>query len=811
MFAPHFVRTEARRPFLERTRATGLRLLASAVLTALFACRGGEWADTMVEATAPGDASNAVADTGEAASMADGATTPDAGSESSHDGDAEDALGSPEDATADAEPTDGERDGASDAGIDAATDAVADGQSDSATDASPGGQGDSGTDASPAFDAGPAPTGELTLRAGVRGGLGNADGTKSEARFAGAYQLAADALGNVFVADKLNCTLRKVTPQGVVTTLAGQPGDCVALDGAGAVARFRDPRGVAVGKDGTVYVIDGFSLRTVSAAGVVTTWVGDPSVGGLKDAVGSAARFGDPYSIALDSDGNVFVADPVARAVRRVDPAGAVTTFAGVLGAPGCTNGTGSGARFDLPAGIATDSAGNVYVGDESCYTIRKIDPSGVVTDVAGTPGNHDNVDGTGAAAHFGWVTGLAATETGVLFVADASHHTIRRVSSAGETTTIAGLADETGVSDGVGPLARFNQPTDITLLPSGDLMVADTINRTLRLVTTSGAVSTFAGLPSGAGSADGVGAGAQFRMPAGRPAFDPSGNLVVPDSANHTIRLVSAGGVVTTIAGTAGQPGNADGSGSAARFRHPGAVAVDVAGNIFVADTGNHLIRRIAPNADVSTVAGSRITSGTNDGTGQDAEFNFPSSITISGSGILFIADSGNGTIRRIDAGAVVSTVAGSPGARGYSDGFGNAATFTFPLGVAIGPLGDLFIIDGHALRKLDSTGGVTTLAGAPAIPGSADGIGADARLNFPEHLAVAPSGTIFLADSWNCTVRRFANGALSTVVGVPGRCGVKLGALPAELNEVVGIAVSPSGGLVLASENALLDVTFK
>ncbi|MFO0670739.1 MAG: hypothetical protein U0235_14095 [Polyangiaceae bacterium] len=648
-------------------------------------------------------------------------------------------------------------------------------------------------------------TGQLLLRAGSRGGLGTADGLGADARFSSPYQVAADANGNVFVVE--NCMIRRVTPQGDVTTIAGQASACVAVDGTGAAARFYAPKGIAVATDGTLFVVDGFSVRTVSPSGLVSTWVGDPTKGGRADGIGTAARFTDPRSIALDSHGNVFVAD--FWSVRRVDPTGEVTTFAGAA-SPGCTDGVGALARIGYADGIATDANGNVYLGDTVCHTLVKIDSAGGAKAFVGTPGYGTSDDGNGSNAHFGALSGVAVTATGDVYVADESHHNIRRVTASRDVTTIAGVADSPGAADGAGTTARFNQPWGVTSLPTGGLVVTDQVNRTLRFVTASGDVTTLAGLASGAGSADGVGAAARFRMPSGQPSADSAGNVVVPDAANHTIRRVTPAGVVTTLAGAAEQSGNQDGVAGAARFTQPRALTVDAVGNIFIADSGNHLIRKLTPGGDVSTVAGSRATYGAADGAGSDAQFYFPAGIAVDESGVLFVADMMNATIRRIDTGGVVTTIAGSPGVFGHADGFGNAATFSYPSGLAIGPGGELLVVDSGngTIRKVGLDGQVVTIAGAPGVRGHEDGLGADARFNYPVQIAATSSGALFIADSWNCTVRRFLGGVLSTVVGVPGQCGVRLGPLPARLNEVVGVTVLPSGGLAVVSENALVDV---
>ena len=282
-----------------------------------------------------------------------------------------------------------------------------------------------------------------TTLAGQPGGQGNADGTGSAARFNCPVGVAVDSAGNVFVADYDNYTIRKVTPAGVVTTLAGSAGNGGSADGTGSAARFNQPSGVAVDSAGNVFVADtdNHTIRKVTPAGVVTTLAGSAGASGSTDGTGSAARFDDPEGVAVDSAGNVFVADTDNHTIRKVTPAGVVTTLAGSAGASGSTDGTGSAARFYYPVGVAVDSAGNVFVADTGNHTIRKVTPAGVVTTLAGSAGNSGSADGTGSAARFNDPEGVAVDSAGNVFVADCFNNTIRKVTSAGVVTTLAGSA----------------------------------------------------------------------------------------------------------------------------------------------------------------------------------------------------------------------------------------------------------------------------------------------------------------------------------------------------------------------------------
>jgi NHL repeat-containing protein len=290
------------------------------------------------------------------------------------------------------------------------------------------------------------------------GGSGGADGVGAAARFNLPQGVATDSAGNVYVADSFNNLIRKITPAGVVTTLAGS-GNPGSTDAIGAAAGFNFPIGVATDGAGNVYVGDtgNFTIRKITAAGVVTTLAGtapgdNGGGGGSADGTGAAARFGSPRGVATDSAGNVYVADYGVSTIRKVTPAGVVTTFAGTASLSGSTDATGAAASFASPLGVATDSADNVYVADSGNSTIRKITPAGVVTTLAGTAGVPGSTDATGAAASFASPLGVATDSAGNVYVADTNNGTIRKITPAGAVSTVVGVAGQAGFAPGALP-----------------------------------------------------------------------------------------------------------------------------------------------------------------------------------------------------------------------------------------------------------------------------------------------------------------------------------------------------------------------
>jgi sugar lactone lactonase YvrE len=330
-----------------------------------------------------------------------------------------------------------------------------------------------------------------------------------------------------------------------------------------------------------------------AAKAMVTTFAGS-GVMGSNDGIGTAASFNSPGRLAVDALGNVYVPDSGNNLIRKITPAGIVTTLAG-SGAPGNKDGTGTAASFNNPGGVAVDKSGNVYVADSRNNLIRKITPGGVVTTLAGD-GSYNSANGMGAAASFAFPTDVSVDAAGNVYVADASNNMIRKVTPTGLVTTYAGSGSPDRPVFGNGPAyaAAFEFPDSVIVDAVGNVYVTDALNNSIREVTAAGIVTSLAGDIYGkSGSADGAGAAATFLAP-NAVAVDTSGNVYVVDSGNRLIRKIDARGMVTTIAGN---PSNSDidGIGIAASFRNPAGIALDSAGNIYISDSESHLIRKIS------------------------------------------------------------------------------------------------------------------------------------------------------------------------------------------------------------------------
>ena len=598
--------------------------------------------------------------------------------------------------------------------------------------------------------------GKLTLLAGNVGGVGSRDGTGSAALFNLPYGAVIDASGNTYVTDKNNHTVRKITPDGVVTTIAGQAGRQGSTDGAGtSEALFNNPRGLTIDGAGNIYVADeaNNAIRRIAADGSVTTLT-------------IAGAFSHPSGVALIGT-DLYVADAFNNRIRKVDLAASntVTTFSG--GVAGYLDSTVALSTYNQPFGIAADAANKVlYVADNTNNVVRKIDLTGdAVTTVAGVagPAFFGSVDGSLAVARLRSVFGVAySAANNALYLADSGNHAIRKVdlsqltTSSTYITTFAGLMGSSGAVGGALLTARFNLPSMVAVNQSGDrLVVVNFGSNTIDDVDVlNQRVVVFAGSSAARGWHDGAADGSLFNSPQGL-AVDSQQRIYVADNSNDVIRVVDLVKVrtdpayVTTLAGTPGVAGTTNGPAATAQFNQPDGVAVDaVSGAVYVADSANNVVRKIS-GGQVTTIVDA------------GALLNKPRGVVVDASGNVYVASSGNHRIYMINSGGTYTLVAGT-GAAGFVEGpggTGSAAQFSTPVGLSLDAANKLLYVadrDNNAIRKIDVTNPaaatVSTLAGGGA-PGSLDGNGSAGRFSGPLHVVV--DGTATLGSPDQCTSR--------------------------------------------------------
>ena len=694
----------------------------------------------------------------------------------------------------------------------------------------------------------------------IAGGAVGDNGPAIEARLDAPKKVAVDAAGNLYIADRSNHRIRRVDPSGTITTIAGTGESGFSGDGGPAVAaRLNFPEGVATDGAGNLYIADSWNhrIRRVDSSGTITTVAGRVGSGFSGDggpAVAAWLRL--PYGITVDTAGNLYIVDTDNHRIRRMDPSGTITTFAG-MGVSGFSgdNGPAVQAALRRPSGVAVDGVGNLYIADLGNHRIRRVDPSRVITTIAGTGEYGFRGDGGPALeARLASPRGLAVDAAGNLYVADWGNHRIRILTRTRAPTTPpqpTGLTatavssskinltwqdnshNETGfrVQRRLGGSGDWVQvgttAANVTTFSDAGLSPATTyhfrvqaFNATASSTFSNEAVATTLerGQPDADWKIDTIAGGAvgdngpaiEARLHAPKKvAVDAAGNLYIADRSNHRIRRVDPSGTITTVAGTGESGFSGDGDPAvAAQLNIPEGVAVDGAGNLYIADSENHRIRRVDPSGTITTIAGTGESGFSGDnGPAVQAALRRHSDVAVDGAGNLYIADTFNDRIRQIDPSGTITTIAGT-GLSGFSGDNGPAiqARLYWPGGVAVDGVGNLYVADSfnHRIRRVDPSGTITTIAGTGERGFSGDnGPAVAAQLRRPEGVAVDSAGNLYIADSDNHRIRRVdPSGTITTIAGtgVHGFSGDNGPAVQARVFLPWGVAVDNSGNLYIA-----------
>jgi len=595
--------------------------------------------------------------------------------------------------------------------------------------------------------------------------------------------LALDSSGNLYIADTGNSRIRKVTPGGLITTVAGNGSSAPITDGGFAVSSsLISPTGIAVDASGNLYISDEFSrVRKVTAStGFISTFAGGATFGYSGDGgAATSALLSGPAGMAFDGPGNLYIAETGNAVIRRVSPNGVISTVAGTAGITGFS-GDGSPALSALlygPAGVSVNAAADLFIADAGNERIRKIS-AGVITTVAGNGMYYFTGDGGAAnSAHLGSPYGVAVDPSGNVFIADSFENRIRKVSPAGIISTYAGNGFYNSTGDG-GPAtaASLEGPQNVAVSAAGDLYISDQSNRVRMVAAATGIITTFAGNGNFGYSGDGgPAAAATFKKPRGM-AFDASGNLYIADYQNNVVRKVSIDGMITTFAGggSSAFPGDG-GPATAASLYEPLALAFDTFGNLFIGEGAND-VRRVATNGIISTVAENN----------------------------TLLAPSGDG-------------------------GPATSAGLRLVAGVAVDASGNLFISDSNRVRKVSTLGVISTAAGGGTAGIGDGGPATSAQLIAPSQLAFDAAGDLLIADTDNSRIRKVIFPKLSftttpsnfTFTAVEGSTpvpqSIQIGGTPADpwqaaVTTVSGgewLSASPAAGLIPASSMVLVDAT--
>jgi sugar lactone lactonase YvrE len=605
----------------------------------------------------------------------------------------------------------------------------------------------------------------LIAGTGIAGSYGDG-GLAIQAQLYAPSGLALDSARNLYIADTQNHRIRKVTPDGIISTVAGNGTWGHAGDGnIATAAQLYMPYGVAVDSGGNIFIADtnNCMIREVTTDGIIHRIAGDGTWGfGGDGGLATAAQLNFPHGLAMDPAGNLFIADTINHRIRIITPAGIISTIAGNgTGGFGGDGGTAIAAQLYEPRDVTIDSMGNIYIADYANYRIRMITPGGMIRTVAGNGTAGFSGDGGFAtAAQLNQPSGVSIDSMGKIYISDERNNRIRAFWVSGAIETVAGNGTWGFSGDG-GPAtaAKLYCPSGLVGDSSGNLYIADTCNDRIRMIAPNGTIRTVAGNGSPAGIIDGIATSVPLFSP-WDVAADSEGNIYVAQPGINRICKFTVGGTISTVAGNGYKGFSGDGGpATAAQLNAPWGIAADSAGNIYIADTSNHRIRKVSPDNLISTVAGNGTAGFSGDGgPATAAQLSQPNDVAVDSAGILYIADSGNQRVRIVRSDGTISTFAGNGGSNSSGDGGPATAAQLCASGLTVDSRNNLFVADScnHRIRKITPAGIISSVAGNGARGfGGDEGWAVEAQLNFPYRLAVDYRDNLYIADNFNNRVR--------------------------------------------------------
>ncbi|MBD2701864.1 hypothetical protein IC229_14535 [Spirosoma sp. BT702] len=655
----------------------------------------------------------------------------------------------------------------------------------------------------------------------VAGRLNTGDGGPATLATVNAPEgVVMDASGNVYFTESQGNVIRKINAAGIITTIAGTTaGPGFSGDGGPATsARVNYPTSLAIDASGNLYFADYYNnrIRKISTSGIITTFAGTGVYNYSGDGgQATAATFRDPYGVQVDASGNIYIAERYNHCIRKVGTNGIITTIAGtgIAGFSG-DGGLAKSAQLRDPTGIAIDASGNIYIGDRGNWRIRKINTSGIITTIAGTGTQGLTGDGGQAiSAQLSFFAAPTLDVSGNLYFADAYYNRVRKISTSGIITSVAGSNNNGGYGGdgGAATSALLLGPQGLFLQPNGAMLIGDRNNNRIRQVNTSGIISTIAGPNNGGFGGDGnLATSARLNNPVDVKG-DGNGNFYIAETAIGRIRKVDVNGIITSVAGTTAAGYSGDGGpATAAKLAVPYAILPDGSGNLYIADTYNHRIRKVDTAGVITTIAGTGIGGFSGDnGPAINAQLKFPYNLALDKVGNLYIADIDNHRIRKVSTTGVIITVVGT-GIAGYGGDGSSAlsAQLNAPVGIVLDTANNLYIADylNHRIRRVTPGGIISTIAGTGVLGYSgSNGPAISAQIGYPFGIAVSANGAIYFSDINSGRVRRVGNdGILTDVAGtnIRGFLGDGGPASQAQLNNPYGIGLDGYGNLLIADQ---------
>ena len=675
------------------------------------------------------------------------------------------------------------------------------------------------------------------------------------------YGIAIDSNGNIYFSELAGNRIRKIDTLGQISTLAGNGygamGGIGAFSGDGGpatAAELYNPAGIAVDAGGNVYIADCWNhrIRKVDTSGIISTFagncVGPWGTGGYSGDGGpaTAAQLNKPLGVALDNNGNVFIADMGNQRIRKVNAAGIISTIAGIdsAGFSG-DGGPATLAKLYGPANLKIDKYGNIFIADMDNQRIRKVDTLGIINTIAGNGfdssgglGGGTGDGGPATAAELNLPSDIVIDEIGNVFFADSWNNRIRKVDISGIISTISGVETPGYSGDGFSAtVAQLGNPTGLAFDKKGNTFIADSWNNRIRKVDISGIISTFAGSYWGDG---GAATQAALNSPSAIAA-DRLGNVYIAEDA-YLVRKVNNEGVISTFAGGGNTSSGGDGgpATNAGLFR-PCGLAVDESRNVYIVEPFNYRIRKVDSFGIISTFAGNGNPGYSGDGGPATAAEIKPAGVAVDRIGNVYIAEGYNGIIRKVNTSGIISTIAGITVICGYigqgiidtiyggdsgDGGLAITAAFYNPISIALDSSGNIYISDegNDRVRKIDTNGFVNTFAGVvlggscTSLYGSGfsgdGGLATAAQLSVPYGLTVDNSGNVYIADEDNRRIRKVNElSIISTFAGdgILGHSGDGGAATAAEISDPVGLTIDNSGNIYIADyyENRIRKVS--
>ena len=614
----------------------------------------------------------------------------------------------------------------------------------------------------------------VNIAGGALPGFGGDGGPATAASLNGPLGLAFDNSGNLYCADSRNYRVRKIAPDGTITTVAGNGASGYSGDGGAATnATLNFPDGLATDMGGNLYIADynNAVVRRVDASGMITTVAGSFALGWTgyhgDHIPATAASLNGPCDVAVDGAGNMFISDQYNQRIRKVDSAGIITTFANDTTAPGLS-----------PIAVKVAPGGDVFVSDNHLNVVWRFDTAGGINVVAGNESNGFSGDGGSAVlAEMYDPYGLAINASGTVWVADGGNNRIRAFTIGGSIETIAGGSTAGWGNGGSAATCEVNGPEAVAVDAAGNIYIADAGNSCIRRIDhAAGTISLFAGTGTVGFSGDGGPATAAAFLTPSSLAFDTSGNLYIADAADNRIRRIDPSGIISTFAGNglAGFYGDG-GPATACSFDHPTSICTDSEGDLYVCDMNNNRLRKIAPDGTISTFAGTGAAGyGGSGGPATAAMLHGPDGVAADAAGNVYFSDGYNYRIRMVSPSGTMSDIGGT-GAPGYSGDGGPAwaAAIGRCAGLAIDPASHNLLvadIDNNLIREITPSGTIATFAGTDTAGFRGDGgLATAALLTNPYGVSFDHNGNLLVADYGNNRIRSIAKNDFVPVLSPP------------------------------------------